>query len=660
MAFVVSSGSLMSVEKAVATAPVASVAIGQQNRAYEALWRAQPELRTVIDFIARNIAQLPLHVFERVSDVDRRRLTDHPLAELLARPNLSTTRYRLIDSLIHDLCIYDNAYWLKVRGDGTQPRVIQRIPPTRVTPGGSDWIEAAEYTIRGTRGSLTVESTDVVHFRGYNAVDQRVGTSPIESLRNILAEEWAANSYREQLWRNGARISGYLKRPVDAPEWGKDARRRFRDEWRAQWTGDGPQAGGTPILEDGMDFVSAAVSPRDAEYVASRKLTREEVARSYHVPLPMVGILDHATFSNIREQHKQLYQDCLGPWLEQIQEEIELQLLPDLIDPAQANVYVEFTIAEKLRGSFEEQAAQLQVSVGGPYMTRNEARARLNLPQIDGGDDLIVPLNLGVGAGNAPSPGEQDSGDGGAANRSTPVKRTPTRVKARVTDNDIDRARKTLAGFFDRQARVVLSALGAKSRRAAVKADASDVFDQKRWDDELAADMLRLNTLVATSAAKQTMAQLGLNPADFDTSIMSGWLTEHATATAKAINITTFNALAQAIADGEEDEESDAPTEVKGLFDTFVASRAAMLAVTIGSALSGFGSTEAGKQAGGPGTTKTWVTGDNPRPSHASMDNETVDIDDVFSNGARWPADTSALDAEDIAGCNCAVIITVP
>jgi phage portal protein BeeE len=43
----------------------------------------------------------------------------------------------------------------------------------------------------------------------------------------------------------------------------------------------------------------------------------------------MVGILDHASFSNITEQHKMLYQDTLGPWLTMIQEEIALQLIPD-------------------------------------------------------------------------------------------------------------------------------------------------------------------------------------------------------------------------------------------------------------------------------------------------------------------------------------------
>jgi hypothetical protein len=54
------------------------------------------------------------------------------------------------------------------------------------------------------------------------------------------------------------------------------------------------------------------------------------------------------------------------------------------------------------------------------------------------------------------------------------------------------------------------------------------------------------------------------------------------------------------------------------------------------------------------------VTGPKPRPSHAAMNGETVDIESTFSNGARWPADSSALTADDIAGCNCEVVITAP
>ena len=56
--------------------------------------------------------------------------------------------------------------------------------------------------------------------------------------------------------------------------------------------------------------------------------------------------------------------------------------------------------------------------------------------------------------------------------------------------------------------------------------------------------------------------------------------------------------------------------------------------------------------------TKTWeVTSDNPRASHAEMSGETVDINDTFSNGLRFPGDASTGDAAEVANCSCVMSI---
>ena len=81
-----------------------------------------------------------------------------------------------------------------------------------------------------------------------------------------------------------------------------------------------------------------------------------------------------------------------------------MSLLPKVLRDSHPGLYVEFNIQAKLNGSFEEQGAILQQSVGGPYLTRNEARARLNMPSVDGGDDLIVPLNVTQNGDQNPIP----------------------------------------------------------------------------------------------------------------------------------------------------------------------------------------------------------------------------------------------------------------
>jgi hypothetical protein len=89
--------------------------------------------------------------------------------------------------------------------------------------------------------------------------------------------------------------------------------------------------------------------------------------------------------------------------------------------------------------------------------------------------------------------------------------------------------------------------------------------------------------------------------------------------------------------------------------------RAQQIARTQVTALSGFATHEVGKQLadGGEQVVKRWITGQNPRPSHAAMNGQTVPIDLPFSNGGMWPADAVNLDVDDVAGCNCALEIEI-
>lgn len=438
------------------------------SQTYAHIYATQPNVRICVDFLARNIAQLGLHVFRRVSDTDRVRLVDHDLARWMGKPNPATRRYRLIENLIADLGIDFNAYWLKVRvteGDRRQRIGLVRLPPDEMHVEGGLLPQHFCWTRHGRVREFAL--SEVVHFNGYNPLNQLRGLSPLETLRRILAEESAAGDHRENFWRNASRHEGVIQRPIEAPKWLPAQKESWRQQWQERFAG-GANAGMVPVLEDGMEFKATSFSAKDSEFTLGGKLRREVCAAAYHIPQPMVGILDHATFSNIKEQHKHLYQDCLGPWLEMVQEEIEGQLLIECED--QTDVYTEFNIAEKLKGSFEEQAASLQMLVGRPLMTANEGRARLNLPSItdDPSADELAPQQGGPASVSAPSGGEPASDD--------------------VVDDVVDDT--------DTEARIapVLEAARlrqqAKLARVPLDERAAAFYDRiGRWNQELTADL---------------------------------------------------------------------------------------------------------------------------------------------------------------------------
>lgn len=611
---------------------------------YAEMYRTQPGVRTVVDFLARNVAQLGLHVFRRSSNTDRERLADHPLARLIARPNASTSRYRFISSIMTDLTVYWNAYLLKVR-PSVGPMMLLQVPPWAVHVKGR--LSPTQYvvnfaardlpTAEAMADSFLLEPSEVIHFRGDNLDSRVIGLSPLETLRRTLAEEAAAGDYREGLWRHGARMSGLIKRPLDAPEMSEIAQARFLAQWEAMYSGTS-NSGKTAMLDEGMSFEKMTFTSEESQYIQARKLNLEQVARLYQIPAPMVNILDHANFSNVAEFRKMLYTECLGPWLVMLEDELQLQLVPEF--QGTGDVYLEFNIAEKLKGAFEERAAAISSAVGRPWLTANEARALDNRNALDGdADQLVTPLNVLTGGQSSP----RDSAPPPKALPATETKAadeidaTYVRLRAR----HVEKWQQVLTKFFERQGERVLSR-APKGLKAPTLAQ---LFDEARWNRELKADLLALNSATALVFARKVADAYGV---EADPERMAAWLEQNATIAAEGINGTTADRLKTLLA---EDEPRSA---IADYFALAMAARAQQIARSKVTTTANFGAREGGKQAGV--NKKTWkVNSANPRSSHADVNGETVAMDDAFSNGLHFPGDGAGGAAEDVANCECSL-----
>jgi HK97 family phage portal protein len=102
------------------------------------------------------------------------------------------------------------------------------------------------------------------------------------------------------------------------------------------------------LLSGGMDFKGMSQTAVEAELIEQRKLDREEVAAVYDIPPPLIGILDHATYSNVAEMHRMLYVTVLGPPLVMLEETIKAELIDP--EPAWEGHFVEFDLSEVLKG----------------------------------------------------------------------------------------------------------------------------------------------------------------------------------------------------------------------------------------------------------------------------------------------------------------------
>ena len=220
--------------------------IDPTNLSAQELYSQQPYLRMVISFVSRNIAQIGLNTYERVSDTDRKRVRDGAVAGLLGRPNDSMTQYELIEALISNLMLHDEAFWW-VR-DTPEGKRIECVPASWVTAKKGGGVFSGPKTYVFTRHdkpkqNVEVPAEQVLHFHGWNPDDMHSGLTPVEALQATLKEQIEAAKYRQQLWKNGGRVGTYISRPMDAT-WSQEARGRFKEDWSDKWAGSGSQAGG--------------------------------------------------------------------------------------------------------------------------------------------------------------------------------------------------------------------------------------------------------------------------------------------------------------------------------------------------------------------------------------------------------------------------------
>ena len=631
--------------RALARPTVVHVSLGSDAPAHvlnytaKQLYQTQDNLQAVVNFLANSIAQLPLKVYVREGEADRKRDRDSAAARLLYRPNEDQTAYEFIRAMAVEYYVFGCVYvWILPDPDydsGYQARIIP-----------SDWVTSSEGGTAYAPGTITVVTTngmtveiprtEFVPFKTYSPGNPAGYISPISGLRQTLTEQIEAGKFRKELWHSSGRLNAQITRPKDVEPWDEETKKRFITAFREAWGSGGSKAGSIPLLEDGMEIKPFQTNFKENQWAESVKLSRETVAAAYGVNPSLIWHSDTQTYASSKDNARALYAECLGPVLQMFQQRINSFLLPMI--GADRNTYVEFDLTEKLKGSFEERASILQSSVGGPWLTRNEARADNNLPPIEGGDELIVPLNVIEGGQASPTDTHMDPAKCGCSHH----KSEPIRIKGRSDKEEDERMAEVIRKFIKRQADSVLPKMGAKAARW---------WNADRWDAELADDIEIVMDEVADRHG--TAAARSINR-EYSKAVTRNYIKAMAAGRAKAINVKTYQKLLQA---AEETEEE--PTEV---FEKRAEVDSNTLGRSLATAVASWAVLEAVHQAKRDGDRrniqKVWVTGDNPRPSHQMMDGETVPVDDNFSNGAFWPGDDN-LDAEESCGCNCSTEIIV-
>lgn len=377
-------------------------------------------LREVTDFIASHIATLPLKLYKRLPNGGRERVRDHPLAHLLLDPtgNPAITSSMFWQSLIMDGLLADRFLALIVDSE-QYPGVkyLKRIPPKKWSTSKNFYDEIDGVKITDANGDvhkISVNGPIIVQV-GYSYSGAK-GSPKRARLKAVLDEYQASIEYRKSVNEHGLQAPLIIER--DKPWPNVESQTRFQRSMSAFIRG-GASTGGGIVLEDGMKATQLnTFKPIDVNDLDARDRVKIDVANAYGIPPELLGIRE-GNFSNLEAFKQMLYGTYLDPYIVTFEQTLNA-CLRDRLQASDTGLYIEFDRDAQLRGDPVAQYQTLVTSTGRPFMTTNEARGTLNMPYVDGGDELVTPLNVLVGGQTSPQDGITEGRSVGSMEGITP------------------------------------------------------------------------------------------------------------------------------------------------------------------------------------------------------------------------------------------------
>lgn len=358
-------------------------------------------VEAAVSAYAQTVAMCPPTHWRTQTNGGRKALTDTPLARALRRPNDYQTRSDFLNNQVRALYFRGNCYALAPRTNGQIAELHPLHPDTckpYVDPESGDvYYSVAPYDVTPRQDGVPVDwpldmarmvpERYVWHVRINTPKHPLVGVSCLTAAAYAISANSSISAQQDRFFANMSRPSGTLNTDAILKP---DQVKELRERWQEQ--SQGLAVGGVPILTAGLKWTPLSMSAADAQLVEYYKLSIADIARVMRIPLPLVGVMEQATYNNTEVLMNFWVASGLGFLLEHI----ELSL--DKFFSLPLGEYVELDTKALLRSNFKERIEGLVRGVQGGVYAPNEARREEGLPAADGGDmprvqQQLVPLD---------------------------------------------------------------------------------------------------------------------------------------------------------------------------------------------------------------------------------------------------------------------------
>jgi HK97 family phage portal protein len=337
-----------------------------------------------VTLIASDVSKCCVRLVEEDDNGIWSKVTSAAFSPVLRKPNRFQNRIKFYEQWVVSKLLHGNTYVLKERDARGVVVAMYILDPRRtkplVTPDGAVYYEIYRDLLAGvSEDRLIVPASEIIHDVMVPLYHPLCGVSPLTACGQAAVQGMSIQNSSTKFFENGAKPGGVLTAPGTIDE---VTAARFKREWEEKFSG--ANAGRVAVLGDGLKYESMTVNAVDAQLIEQLKWSAETVCSTFHVPAYKVGIGAPPAYNNIEALERQYYAQCLQKLFECV--ELCLDEGLGLVDVQGHSYGAEFDLDDLLRMDTATLVEAEAKAVAGGFKKPNEARKRLNLTPVAGGD----------------------------------------------------------------------------------------------------------------------------------------------------------------------------------------------------------------------------------------------------------------------------------
>lgn len=359
-----------------------------------------------ISAISEAVADVDFQLYQiKGDDVDE--VLEHPILELLNRPNNSMTKREFI-YLLQTFRLLTGESPIRIKRNGNEISELWPLNPLQLTPIIGKTNDGFEMIIRydyidqknGEINKIELDPEEIIFIKNMNPMNMWRGYGVVEAGQLAIDTMHYSELFNQTFFKNSAVPYTIL---YTDQKLNQDTIDRLKNTWDSNYKG--PQnAFKTAILEAGLKVEKLQQTSKDMDFIEQQKFLRDKLMAMFKTTKIALGITEDVNRANAEASEYVFAKNCVKPKMSQFVESFNEFLVPFFDDSN--DVFLSFTdpVPKDRTAKIAEYAAGVD-----KWMTKNEIRDEEGLPPLEGGDEIWQSLGLTTMSNPTPNTSENQT-----------------------------------------------------------------------------------------------------------------------------------------------------------------------------------------------------------------------------------------------------------